>query len=84
MKLNVVYTYVFSLVVLLLVFTVLEVAELRVAGVLALGDPFQAPVDDELVLGPAEAGRAEDRLGSLWRLDEGEPLDPRFLCGAVF
>ena len=68
------------MVVLLVVFTVLDVAELRTAGVLALGDPFQAPV----VLGPEVAGRAEDRLGSLCRLDEGEPLDPRFLCGAVF
>lgn len=65
---------------MLVVFTVLDVAELRAAGVLALGDPFQVPV----VLGPAMAGRAEDRLGSLWRLDEGEPLDPRLLCGAVF
>jgi len=71
--------YVFSLVVLPVVFTVLDVEELRDAGVLAL-DPFQAPVE----LGPAVAGRAEDRLGSLCRLDEGEPLDPKFLCGAVF
>ena len=68
------------MVVLPVVFTVLDVAELRAAGVLALRDPFQAPV----VLGPEVAGRAEDRLGSLCRLDEGEPLDPRFLCGAVF
>ena len=72
--------YVLSLVVLLVVFTVLDEAELRVAGVLALVDPFHAPV----VLGPAVAGRAEDRLGSFCRLDEGEPLDPTFFCGAVF
>ena len=58
----------------------LDVVELRAVGMLALGDPFQAPV----VLGPAVEGRAEDRLGSLCRLDEGEPLDPGFLCGAVF
>ena len=73
-------SYVFSLVVLLVVFTVLDVVELRAARMLALGDPFQVPE----VLGPAVAGRAEDKLGSLCRLDEGEPLDPRFLWGAVF
>jgi len=63
------------LVVLPVVFTVLDVEELRDVAVLELADPFQAPVE----LGPAVAGRAEDRLGSLCRLDEGEPLDPRFL-----
>lgn len=68
------------MVVLLVVFTVLDETELRAAAVLALGDPFQAPV----VLGPEVAGRAEDRLGSLCRLDKGEPLDPTFLCEAVF
>ena len=63
---SIVDTYVLSLVVLLVVFTVLDVAELRAAELLALGEPFQVPADVELVLGPAVAGgRAEDRLGSL-------------------
>ena len=65
LKLTVVHTYALSLVVLLAVFTVLDVAEPRAVGLLAFGEPFQAPVVDELVLGPAVAGRAEDRLGSL-------------------
>lgn len=73
-----------SLAVLLAVLTALDATELR-AG--ALGDPFQELPDDVLVLGPAVVGgRAEDRLGSLCRLEEGEPLDPllMFLAGAVF
>ena len=53
-----------SLVVLLAVFAVLDVTELRAAGV-ALGELFQAPVVEELVLGPEVAGRAEARLGNL-------------------
>lgn len=58
------HTYVFSFVVLL-VFTPLDEVDPRAAGLLAFGEPFQAPVDVELVLGPAVAGRAEARLGSL-------------------
>ena len=66
--------------------TVLDVAELR-AAVLALGELFQAPPDDVLELGPAVVGgRADDRLGSLCRLEDGEPLELplTFLVGAVF
>ena len=66
--------------------TALDATELR-AAVLALGELFQALPDDVLVLGPAVVGgRAEDRLGSLCRLEDGEPLELplTFLVGAVF
>lgn len=59
------HTYVFSFVALPVVFTPLDEVEPRAPGLLAFGEPFQAPVDVELVLGPAVAGRAEARLGSL-------------------
>ena len=77
-------TYVLSLD-LLVVLTVLDAAELR-AGALAL-EAFQELPDDALVLGPPlVGGRAEDRLGSLCRLEDGEPLvlPPTFLDEAVF
>lgn len=67
-------TYVLSLD-LLVVLTVLDAPELR-AGALAL-EAFQELKDDALVLGPLlVGGRAEDRLGSLCRLEDGEPLVP--------
>ena len=69
--------------VLLAVLTALDATELR-AWVLALGEPFHEP-DDVLELGPAVVGgRAEAKLGSLCRLEEGEPLVLGFLDGAVF
>jgi len=77
---------VLSLVVLLVDLTILDAAVLR-AGALALLEPFQEVPDDVLVLGPAVvAGRAEDKLGSLCKLDEGEPfvLPLTLFAGAVF
>lgn len=79
-------TYVLSLVVLLVDLTILDAAVLR-AGALALLEPFQEVPDDVLVLGPTVvAGRAEDKLGSLCKLDEGEPfvLPLTLFAGAVF
>lgn len=66
-----------------MVLTALDAAELR-AAVPALGELFQALPD---VLGPAVVGgRAEDKLGSLCRLEDGEPLELplTFLVAAVF
>ena len=68
------------------VLTAADVTELR-ACVLALGEPLHELPDDVLGLGPeVVGGRAEDKLGSLCRLDEGElfVLAPRLLAGAVF
>ena len=68
------------------VLTAADVIELR-ACVLALGEPLHELPDDVLGLGPeVVGGRAEDKLGSLCRLDDGElfVLPPRLLAGAVF
>ena len=78
--------YVLSLVVFPVVLTAADVIELR-ACVLALGEPLHELPDDVLGLGPeVVGGRAEDKLGSLCRLDDGElfVLAPRLLAGAVF
>ena len=68
------------------VLTAADVIELR-ACVLALGEPLHELPDDVLGLEPeVVGGRAEDKLGSLCRLDDGElfVLPPRLLAGAVF
>ena len=68
------------------VLTAEDVTELR-ACVVALGEPLHELPDDVLGMGPEVVeGRAEDKLGSLCRLDEGElfVLAPRLLAGAVF
>lgn len=59
--------------------------ELR-GGALTLEVTFTIPVVEALVLGAdGDGGRAEDRLGSLWRLDDGELLVlVGFLEGIVF
>jgi len=72
-------------VVFPVVLTAADVTELR-ACVLALGEPLHELPDDVLGLEPEiVGGRAEDKLGSLCRLDDGELFVlPRLLAGAVF